>query len=46
MYIICISNGKNTINKIHSLLKTDQVFKGRHVNHHNKTIKIKSVIIK
>ena len=25
----------NTIDKIQSLLRTDQIFEGRHVNHHN-----------
>ena len=46
MYIICIKNGKNTIDKIHSLLRPDKIFEDRHVDHHNKIIKIKSFIIK
>ena len=35
MYIICIRNGKNTIDKIHSLIRTDQIFEDRHENHQN-----------
>ena len=46
MYIICITNGKNTIDKIHSPLRADQIFESRHANHHNKIIKVKSFIIK
>ena len=46
MCIIYITNGKNTIDKIHSPLSADQIFESRHANRHNKIIKMKSFIIK
>ena len=45
MYIR-IRSGKNTIDKIHSLLRTDQTFEDRYVNHDNKIINIKCFTIK